>query len=172
MNLNILHTHPHVHAQSLVFNPWYPMDYSPPGPAIHGVAQARITRVHCYFLFQGIFLTQDQTRVSSLLHWQADSFYRWATGKPPQTCLEVIPNLFSWALYLLLNMLEHVHDETMKKIFAPSKMLSVSIGYLLLNLCVCSHLGIASSPSLVSLTTFHVLFFMVYLSIFVEWLIQ
>ena len=34
------------------------MDYSPPGPSVHGILQARILGVSCYFLLQGIFLAQ------------------------------------------------------------------------------------------------------------------
>ena len=34
------------------------MDYSLPGSSIHGIFQVRSTGVGCYFLLQGIFLTQ------------------------------------------------------------------------------------------------------------------
>ena len=43
-----------------------PMDCSPPGPSVHGVLQARILRVRCHSLLQGIFLTQRSNL--SLLH--------------------------------------------------------------------------------------------------------
>ena len=35
-----------------------PMDCSLPGFSVHGIFQAKITVVGCYFLLQGIFLTQ------------------------------------------------------------------------------------------------------------------
>ena len=37
---------------------WDPMDYSLPGSSVHGIFQARNTRVGCHFLLQGIFLTR------------------------------------------------------------------------------------------------------------------
>ena len=49
--------------------------------------------------------------------------------------------------------------------------MSVSIEYLLLN-PVCALILITLRHPFVSLTTFHVFFFMVYLSIFVEWFLQ
>ena len=38
--------------------PYDPMDYSPPNSSVHGILQARNTRVSSHFLLQGIFLTQ------------------------------------------------------------------------------------------------------------------
>ena len=40
------------------------MGYSPPGFSVHGIFHAKNTGMGCHFLFQGIFLTQDQTCVS------------------------------------------------------------------------------------------------------------
>ena len=34
------------------------MDYSPLGSSVNGISQARINRVGCHFLLQGIFPTQ------------------------------------------------------------------------------------------------------------------
>ena len=51
-----------------------PMDYGPPDSSIHGIFQAKNTRVGCYFLLQGIFPTQGSNlRLLHLLHWQAGS---------------------------------------------------------------------------------------------------
>ena len=39
-------------------------------PLAHGIFQARILEWVCYFLLQGIFLTQrSNLRLQSLLHW-------------------------------------------------------------------------------------------------------
>ena len=60
-----------------------PMDYSPPGPSVHGILEN--TGVGCHFLPQGTLLTQGSNLC--LLHsgWspvlQADAV-SWATGKP------------------------------------------------------------------------------------------
>ena len=45
----------------------------PPGSSFHEISQGKNTGVGCYFLLQGIFLTQDQTHVWLILHWQVDS---------------------------------------------------------------------------------------------------
>jgi len=49
-----------------------PINCSPPGLSVHGIFQARIGWVGCYFLLQGVFLTQEsnpctQQYMSSLL---------------------------------------------------------------------------------------------------------
>ena len=50
---------------------WDPTDYSPPGSSVHGIFQARNTRVSCHFLLQGIFLTPgSNSGLLCLLHWQ------------------------------------------------------------------------------------------------------
>ena len=49
------------------------MDCSLPGSSVHGIVQARITRVGCHFLLQGIFLTQRLNL--HLLHWQMGFFF-------------------------------------------------------------------------------------------------
>ena len=41
------------------------------------------TGVGCNFLFQGIFLTQDGTHISCLLHWQVCSLPLSHLGSPP-----------------------------------------------------------------------------------------
>ena len=49
-----------------------PIDYSPPGPSIHGILQARTPPgVGCHILLQGIFLAQGLNLW--LLHRQVDS---------------------------------------------------------------------------------------------------
>ena len=51
-----------------------PVDCSLPGFYGHGIFQARITKAGCYFLLQGIFLTQgSKPCFLCLLHWQVDS---------------------------------------------------------------------------------------------------
>ena len=45
-----------------------PMDYNPPGSSVHGISQAKNTRLECHFLLQGIFSTQGSN--PSLLNWQ------------------------------------------------------------------------------------------------------
>ena len=47
------------------------MDCSPPGFSLSGIFPGKNTGVGCYFLLQGIFLTQGSNL--SLLHWQVDS---------------------------------------------------------------------------------------------------
>ena len=51
-----------------------PMDCSPPGSSVHGISEARITRVGCHLLLQGIFPTLESNwHLLYLLHWQTDS---------------------------------------------------------------------------------------------------
>ena len=51
-----------------------PRDYSFPDSSVHGIFQAKNTRVDCHFLLQGIFLTQGlNPRLLRLPHWQTDS---------------------------------------------------------------------------------------------------
>ena len=50
-------------------------------PSAHGTFQARILEWVCYFLLQGIFLTQRSNLcLQSLLHW-GQILYHWATGE-------------------------------------------------------------------------------------------
>ena len=47
---------------------------SPPGTSVHGIFPGKNTEVSCYFLLQGIFLTQGSNpHLLHLLHWQKDS---------------------------------------------------------------------------------------------------
>ena len=55
------------------------MDYSLPGPSVHGIIEAS-TQVGCHLLLQGIFLTQGSN--PHLLHWQADSLLLSHQGSP------------------------------------------------------------------------------------------
>ena len=77
-----------------------PMDCSPPGPAVHGILQARIlavvqslshvrlsvtpwTEVGGHFLLQGIFPTQWlNLHILRLLRWKVDSLPLMSPGKP------------------------------------------------------------------------------------------
>ena len=47
------------------------MDCSQPGSSVHGISPGKNTGVGCYFLLQGIFLTQGSNQC--LPHWQEDS---------------------------------------------------------------------------------------------------
>ena len=50
------------------------MDCNPAGSSVHGILQARITRVGCHFLFEGLFPAQGSNLcVLCLLHWQVKS---------------------------------------------------------------------------------------------------
>ena len=42
------------------------MDRSPPGSSVHGDSPGMNTGVGCHALFQGLFLSQDQTQVSRI----------------------------------------------------------------------------------------------------------
>ena len=57
-----------------------PMDCSLPGTPVRGISQARILRVGCHFLLQGIFLTQGSNLY--LLSSQAIFFTTVPPGKP------------------------------------------------------------------------------------------
>ena len=51
-----------------------PMGLSLPGSSVHGISQARNTRMGCHVLLQGIFPTQrSNLHLLCLLHWQAGS---------------------------------------------------------------------------------------------------
>ena len=56
------------------------MDCSPPGFSAHGISQAKITGVGCYFLFQRTFLTQGSN--PRLLHCRQILYY-WAIRETP-----------------------------------------------------------------------------------------
>ena len=58
-----------------------PVDCSPPGSSVHGDSPGKNTGVGCQALLQGSFPTQNWTRVSCLLHWQAGSSPPAALGK-------------------------------------------------------------------------------------------
>ena len=48
------------------------MDCSPPGSSVHGILQARILEWVAMFSSRGSSRPRNRTRVSCLLHWQAD----------------------------------------------------------------------------------------------------
>jgi len=68
-----------------------PMDYNPPGSSAHGILQARINKVGCHSLLQGIFPTQGWNL--SLLHCRQILYYLrhqgspWEGTKDPWLCL-------------------------------------------------------------------------------------
>ena len=59
-----------------------PMDCSPPGSSVHGDSPGKNTEVGCYFLLQGIFLTQGSN--PGLLHCR-QSLYRLSCQGSPYT---------------------------------------------------------------------------------------
>ena len=60
-----------------------PMDYSLPGPSVHGDSPGKNTRVGCNALLQGTFLTQGSNPgLLCLLHWQVSSLALVLPGKP------------------------------------------------------------------------------------------
>ena len=62
-----------------------PMDCSLAGSAVHGILQAKSTGVGCYFLLQGIFLTQGlNPGLLRFLHWQMGSLPLVPPRKPPR----------------------------------------------------------------------------------------
>ena len=64
-----------------------PMDYSLPGSSVHGIFPGKNMGVDCYFLLQGIVLTQGSNpSLLSLLHWQAGSLPLAPPGKPSDFC--------------------------------------------------------------------------------------
>ena len=60
-----------------------PMNCSTPGSSVHGIFLSKNTGMGCYFLLQGISLTQgSKTSLLSLLHWQVDSSPLSHLGSP------------------------------------------------------------------------------------------
>ena len=77
----------------LLFSVWTktpckPRDCSPPGLFCSWDFPGKNTGVSCYFLLQGIFLTQRSN--SSLLHWQVSSVSLSYQGSP---CIEFLSGL-------------------------------------------------------------------------------
>ena len=68
---------------SVISRVWFcdPIDCSPPGSSVHGDSPGKKTGVGCCVLLQGIFLTQDWTRVS----YTAGRFFTiWARRQAPR----------------------------------------------------------------------------------------
>ena len=59
-----------------------PMDYSPPGPTVQGILQARILDWVAMPSSRGSSQPRDWTHVLHLLHWQASSLPPAPPGKP------------------------------------------------------------------------------------------
>ena len=55
---------------------WDLMDYRLPGSSVHRISQARILKLGCHFLLQGIFLTQRLNPCLLPFRW---ILYHWAT---------------------------------------------------------------------------------------------
>ena len=66
------------------------MDCSLAGSAVHGILQAKSTGVGCYFLLQGIFLTQGlNPGLLRFLHWQMGSLPLVPPRKPPRGKMDI-----------------------------------------------------------------------------------
>ena len=95
-------------SHSVMSNPLQPMDFSPPGPSVHGIFQARILEwvaimaMGCHFLFQ-IFPTQGSNpHLLCLLHLQADSLPTEPSGKP---------HIYVYVcVYVYINVYIHLHN--------------------------------------------------------------
>ena len=62
------------------------MDYSPLGSSVHGIFPGKGTRVSCYFLLQGVFLTQGSNlplEVREPSNKEARRYERWVQMRPP-----------------------------------------------------------------------------------------
>ena len=53
-----------------------PMDCTPPASSVHGISQAKNTRVGCHFLLHGIFPTQGSNPCTCIDRW---ILHHWAT---------------------------------------------------------------------------------------------
>ena len=76
-----------VHAKSLQSCPTLcnPKGYSPPGSSVHGYFPCKNAGVGCHAFLQGIFLTQDLTRVSCISCIAGGFFTHWATWEAQYT---------------------------------------------------------------------------------------
>lgn len=63
-------------------SPCDPMGCSLPGSSVHGIIQAGILEWVAVPFSTGSFQPKNQTRVSCLLHWQADSLSLAPSGQP------------------------------------------------------------------------------------------
>ena len=69
-----------------------PMDCGPPDSTVHEIFQARIPEWVAIFFSRGSAWPRDQTCISCLLHWQADSLPQHHLGNPVKQVHN--PNLF------------------------------------------------------------------------------
>ena len=84
-----------MHAKLLqsCLTPCNPMDCDPPGSSVHRLLQTRVLESVAMPSLRGSSWPRDQTCVSCLLHWQADSLPLAPVGKPkcklgPPQCLK------------------------------------------------------------------------------------
>ena len=86
------------------------------------------TGVGCHFLLQGIFPAQGLN--PHLLHWQAGSWYHWATREAPIFVLYLLFvkhfNIFQWNIDLCVYI--HTHTECLE--MAPKNQAKVCFGLL------------------------------------------
>ena len=79
---------------------WDPVDSSLPVSSVHGDSSDKNTGAGCYFLLQGIFLTQGWNprllHLLHLLHWQADSLPLAPPGKLERVNIKIKIIPFLW----------------------------------------------------------------------------
>ena len=92
-----------------------PMDYSLPGSSVHGIFPGKNMGVDCYFLLQGIVLTQGSNpSLLSLLHWQAGSLPLAPPGKPLRGLVKHLPAMQDTQVQSL------VREDTLEKEMATN----------------------------------------------------
>ena len=63
-----------------------PMDYSPPGPSVHGILWARMLEWVAISSSRNLSNPGMEPRLRHLLHWQADSLLLSHLGSPERLC--------------------------------------------------------------------------------------
>ena len=87
-----------VHAKSLQSCPTLcnPKGYSPPGSSVHGYFPCKNAGVCCHAFLQGIFLTQDLTRVSCISCIAGGFFTHWATWEAQYTYIYMYIHTYTY----------------------------------------------------------------------------
>ena len=97
-----------------------PMDCSSPGSSVHGDSPGKNTRMGCYFLLQGIFLTEGSNpRPLHLLHWQAGSLPLCHLGSPNQ--------LYMYIYQLFFRLFSHIgHYRVLSEVLCAIQLVLIS----------------------------------------------
>ena len=109
------------------------MNCGPPGSSVHGISQARILEWIAMPSSRGSSRPRNQTHISCLLHWQANSLplghqgtlYHWATREAITVKVPVICHIFSFLRSL--NMLSLWLKTTLSPNQSPLLLCSVNI---------------------------------------------